>query len=62
MSELKVCFGQFFLKLSSRRAEKNAVKREVQFFQENGQKCKIVIKIEFTPLSDCNILPFFKSF
>ena len=31
------------------------------FFQEDGQKRKMVIKIEFI-LSDCNILPFFKWF
>ena len=30
--------------------------------QEDGQKRKMVIKIEFTPLSDCNIFPFFKGF
>ena len=28
-------------------------------FQEDGQKRKMVIKIEFTPLSDCNIFPFY---
>ena len=31
-------------------------------FQEDGQKRKLVSKIEFTPLSDCKILSFFKGF
>ena len=30
--------------------------------QEDGSKRKIVIKIEFTPLPDCNILLFLKGF
>ena len=30
-------------------------------FQEDFQKRKMVIKVEFTPLSDCKILPFLKS-
>ena len=29
-------------------------------FEEDGQKHKMVIKIQFTPFPDCNILPFLK--
>ena len=34
--------------------------KKFHLFQKDGQKHKMVIKIEFTPLSDCNILSFFK--
>ena len=49
---------QIFGNGSSRRAEKDTVKQKVVSFQEDGQKRKIVIKIEFTPLSlsDCKIV------
>ena len=42
---------------SSWRAKKDAVKQKVLSFHEDGQKGKMVIKIEFTPLSlpDCTI-------
>ena len=40
--------------------EKDAVKQKVLSFQEDGQKRKMVIKIEFTALSDCKIVPFKK--
>ena len=30
--------------------------------KDDSQKRKTVVKIEFTPLSHCNILPFFKGF
>ena len=30
--------------------------------QEGGQKRGMLIKIEFTPLLDCNILPFLNGF
>ena len=39
------------LKIISRQAEKYAVKQKVLSFQEDGKKRKMVIKIEFTPLS-----------
>ena len=49
-----------FLKMIlSWRAEKDAFKEKVLSFQKQGQKRKLVIKIEFTPLPFCNILPFF---
>ena len=32
-------------------AEKDATKQKVLYFQKVGQKYKMVIKIEFTPLS-----------
>ena len=32
--------------------------QKVLSFQEDGQKHNIVIKIEFVPLADYNILPF----
>ena len=41
------------------------MQQKVIFFQEDGQKRKLVIKIEFTPRShspDCNIFPFKKGF
>ena len=47
-------------KWSSWQAKKDATKQNVLSFQEVSQKRKIVIKIEFTPLADCNILPFLK--
>ena len=37
--------------LASRRAEKDATKQKVLSFQIVGQKRKMVVKIEFTPLS-----------
>ena len=43
-----------------RRAEKDAVKRKVLSFKDNGLKRKMVIKIEFTPLSDRKTGPFKK--
>ena len=49
-------------KLSSWQAEKDAVKQKVISFKDDGQKSKMVVKIEFTPLPPCNILPFFKGF
>ena len=49
----------FFWKWSSRRAESDATKQKILSFQEVGQKRKIVVKIEFTPLSlDRKIFPF----
>ena len=51
-SEGKISFGHFFWKWSSRRAEKDATEQiKVLSYQEVGQKRKMVIKIEFTPLS-----------
>ena len=51
-SEGKVRFGQiFFWKWSSRRVESDATKQKNLSVQEVGQKRKIVVKIEFTPLS-----------
>ena len=51
-SEGKVRFGQiFFWKWSSWRAKSDATKQKILSFQEVGQKRKIVVKIEFTPLS-----------
>ena len=50
-SEGKVRFGHFFRKWSSWRAERNATKQNGLSFQEVVQKRKMVIKIEFTPLS-----------
>ena len=44
------------------RAEKDVVKKKVLSFQEDGQKRKIVIKVEFTPLSDCKSFSFKKGF
>ena len=43
-------------------SQKDAIKQKIVSLQEHGQKRKIVIKIEHTPLPDrdCNILPFFK--
>ena len=32
------------------------------FLQEDGRKRKLVIKIEFTPLPDLEIVPFLKGF
>ena len=55
----------FFWKWSSRRAEADANKQKVLSFQEVSQKCKIVIKIEFTPLDhspERKIFPFKKGF
>ena len=49
----------FFEKITY--TKKYAVKQNVLSFQEDGQKCKmVIIKIEFSHLSDRNILPFFK--
>ena len=51
----KVRFEQFSFEndpLDSWQAEKYAIKQEVLSFQEDGQKCKMVLKIEFTPLPD----------
>ena len=42
-----------------RRAEKDAGKEKVLPFQEDGQKRKMVVKIEFTPIPDWNFVPFF---
>ena len=42
---------KFFLKWSFRRAESDATKQKILSLQEVGQKRKIVVKIEFTPLS-----------
>ena len=50
-SEGKVRFGQFFSKWSSRRAVSDATKQTILSFQEIGQKCKMMVKIKFTPLS-----------
>ena len=50
------------MKLFSRKAEKDAIKEKIVPLLEDGRKRKKVTKIEFTPLSDCNILPFFKGF
>ena len=41
----------FFWKWSSRRAESDATKQKILSLQEIGQKRKMVVKIEFTPLS-----------
>ena len=48
-----------FWKWSSWWAEKDSVKQKGLSFKDDGM---MVIKIEFTPLPDCNILPFFKGF
>ena len=40
---------------------KNMSKQKVLSFKVDGQKRKLVVKIEFTPLPDCNILSFLKS-
>ena len=46
-------------KWSSRRAEKDATKQIVIYFQEVSQKRKMVVKIEFTPLSPgCKMFTF----
>ena len=56
--------GRYFLddlfkkKLSYRLAEKDAVKQKVLSFQEDGQKRKMVIKSEFTPLLDWKMFYF----
>ena len=42
--------------------EKDSIKQKDLSFQKDGQKRKVVIKIEFTHLPDCNILPLFKGF
>ena len=42
--------------------KKNAVKKKVLSFQEDGKKRKMGIKIEFTPRLDCKILLFKKGF
>ena len=39
--------------LSTSRKVKDATKQKVLSFQKVGQKCKMVIKIEFTPHSLC---------
>ena len=41
-----ILIGQFFWKLSSQRAEKDATKQKVVSFQEVSQKRKMVIKIK----------------
>ena len=47
----------------ARRAESDATKQKILSLQEVGQKRKIVVKIEFTPLSlDRKIFPFKKGF
>ena len=46
-------FGNYFLG----RAEKDAIKEKVLSFKDDGQKRKMVVKIEFTSLPDCNKLP-----
>ena len=51
-----VRYKHIFFKWSSQRAQKDAVKQKVLYLQEDGQKRKMVIKIEFTPLSDCKIV------
>ena len=50
---MKICFGQFFLKRSSRRAEADATKQTVLSFQEVavGHKRKVVIKSNLPSLS-----------
>ena len=46
-----------------RRAESDATKQKILSLQEVGENCKIVVKIEFTPLSlDREIFPFKKGF
>ena len=63
LQNLKGKFGQIFWKWSSQQAEKDAVKQKVLSFHKDGQKQKMVIKIEFTLLSsDCKMLPFLKGF
>ena len=42
--------------------EPKKMQKKVISFQEDSQKRKMVIKSEFTPLSDCKIVPFFKGF
>ena len=60
LKEAKVIrYGHFF-KWSFRRAEKYAVKKKVLSFKNDGQKCKMVVKIEFTPLPHCKMFPFNK--
>ena len=49
-------------KVSSRRAEKDAIKQKVLSFNDDGQKRNMVVKIKFTLLPHCNNLPFFKGF
>ena len=49
--------------LSTSAAESDATKQKILSLQEVGQKRKIVVKIEFTPLSlDRKIFPFEKGF
>ena len=43
------------------RAEKDATKQKVIYFQEIGQKCKVLIKIGFIPLSLSRLQHFFKT-
>ena len=51
-SRTKLQQNNFFWKWSSRWAEKDAVKQKVLTFQEDGQKRKMVIKIEYNSLTD----------
>ena len=40
------------------RAEKDAVQQKVLSLKDDGQKHKMLVKIEFTPLTHCNIFNF----
>ena len=40
--------------------EKYAVKQKVLSFKDNGQKRKLVVKMEFIPLPYCEIFPFYE--
>ena len=53
---------EFRYMLASFSAPRKLHLKQMLSLQEDGRKCKMVTKIKFTPLPDCNILPFFKRF
>ena len=44
-------FKTLFISSEEKHGQKEATNQKVLYFQEVGQKRKMVIKIEFTPLS-----------
>ena len=59
----KSVLDKFFFENDPHEEPKNMPwSKKVRSFREDSQKRKVVIKIEFTPLSDCRIVPFLKGF
>ena len=58
---MEVRFGPFKKNYSLDKPKKILSTKKLSL-QEEGRKCKMVIKNEFTPLPDRKMLPFLKGF